>query len=97
MSQVVPVLRYTASDHEPGAGLVGLLSLMVQETVNDSPDFTVAGAGSVMPVTTSSLGGGASMISGGFRKRLLLFSLPVPPSKTAPMAVAAGGSVTTIR
>ena len=62
----------------PGAGLSGLLSWTVQLTVNGSPDFTVGGLGSVMPVTIRLLGGGGSMTSGGARNRLLLSSLRRP-------------------
>ena len=69
----------------------------VQLTVNGSPDFTVAGLGSVMLVTTRLVGGGGSMTSGGARYRLLLSSLAPPPSNTLPIALSVGGSVMTKR
>ncbi len=74
-----------------------LSSVTVQLTLNGSPDLTVAGSGSVMPVTTSWEGGGGSITSGGATYRLLLSSFAPPPSNTWPIGLSVGGSVITKR
>ena len=66
-----------------------LSSVTDQLTLNGSPDFTVAGSGSVMLVTTSCEGGGGSIMSGGGRYRLSLFWSA--PSNTEPIGLSTGG------